>query len=153
MPMMLAVAVVFFGQDTPMPTCQCAADVKELGKTWWQASEAVETARAGQMCDGGQGKWTRRRGWCRWLQADGEDDVLAMIIMMGGLDHSMQALVVASCSVVGISGRNRRCERAGQCGLADLNRPLCAVPTGSGLARSCGHDGWCRSANGELAND
>ncbi|KAL6000860.1 hypothetical protein ACLOJK_006587 [Asimina triloba] len=39
------------------------------------------------------------------MAADGKDDVLAMIIMMGGLDRSIQAPVVASCSVVGISGR------------------------------------------------
>ncbi|KAL5975036.1 hypothetical protein ACLOJK_031712 [Asimina triloba] len=65
----------------------------------------LEAARAGEMCDGGRGRRTRRRGWCRWLQVDGEDDVLTMIIMMGGLDRSIQAPVVVSRSVVGISGR------------------------------------------------
>ncbi|KAL6004009.1 hypothetical protein ACLOJK_004555 [Asimina triloba] len=74
--------------------------------------DGLEAARADEMCDGDRDRRTRCHGWCRWMQADGEDDVLAMIIMMGGLDCSIQAPVMASCSVVGISGQKWLTQRA-----------------------------------------
>ncbi|KAL6010475.1 hypothetical protein ACLOJK_000908 [Asimina triloba] len=115
MRMMSIVAVVRCGRATLTPTCQRATDVKEIGATWWQASEAMETMWQ-QIADvwlggvhageGGRGSGERR---CkRWRRRAVSTDLRRgqVVASKGSLDRSIQASVVAiaASSLTGITG-------------------------------------------------
>ncbi|KAL6000192.1 hypothetical protein ACLOJK_034870 [Asimina triloba] len=86
---------------------------------------------------------------------DGEDDVLAMIIMMGGLDRSIQALVVPLCrhqrTKVAKATGSRRTSGHWQRGAGEHRGIGSEVQASSGGRRQL--DRWPGSTDPSLAGD
>ncbi|KAL5978237.1 hypothetical protein ACLOJK_029354 [Asimina triloba] len=105
MRMLSAATVVYCGCDTPMSTCQRAADVNELGAKWWQLTRwTMQDRHPWQLRNGvhrGSVRTTAGTGnvgdademisGVRWVRSRQFQDRLDLVDMMDGVDLLMES--------------------------------------------------------------